>query len=355
MKLYRKMMLVCAAALTICLAGGAAQAKTWKMTVAAGHPPIFVFISAIHDFFIPYVNEHLAPLGHKIEWKEAYGGTVTKIGSELEAIQSGVVEMVAMGTVFEAAKMPLHNVTYHTPFGSGDINVVLEVFTELQSTIPEVAAEWTRHNMVNLGGNALDTYHIFAKFPIHSVEDVNGRKIAAPGPSANWLKGTGGVPVNSNLPEYYNGVQLGVFDASLVFGTGAMGIKLFEVAPHVAMVNFGAQYAGGISINKKFFDAFSPEVQKVFVDAGKFYTQKYGEVQSAKTSGALAAMEKAGAKLIPFSDEQRAAWAKKMPNVPMEWAATMEAKGLPGKKVVKGYLDGLRKRGIKVVRDWDKE
>ncbi|RJR41594.1 MAG: C4-dicarboxylate ABC transporter permease, partial [Desulfobacteraceae bacterium] len=46
---------------------------------------------------------------------------------------------------------------------------------------------------------------------------------------------------------------------------------------------------------------------------------------------------------------------KKMPNVPMEWAAAMEAKGLPGKKVVKGYLDGLRNRGVKVVRDWDKE
>jgi hypothetical protein len=66
-------------------------------------------------------------------------------------------------------------------------------------------------------------------------------------------------------------------------------------------------------------------------------------------------VEKAGVKLNPFSDEQRAAWARKMPNVPMEWAATMEAKGLPGKKVVKGYLDGLRKRGVKVVRDWDKE
>ena len=33
---------------------------------------------------------------------------------------------------------------------------------------------------------------------------------------------------------------------------------------------------------------------------------------------------------------------------------TMEKKGLPGKTMLKGYLDGLRARGVKLVRDWDK-
>jgi hypothetical protein len=33
----------------------------------------------------------------------------------------------------------------------------------------------------------------------------------------------------------------------------------------------------------------------------------------------------------------------------------MEEKGLPGKAMLKGYLDGLRKRNVALVRDWDKE
>ena len=66
-------------------------------------------------------------------------------------------------------------------------------------------------------------------------------------------------------------------------------------------------------------------------------------------------MKKSGATFIEFSDEQRAKWANKLPNIPMEWAASMEEKGLPGKMVVKAYLEGLRKRGVKLVRDWDKE
>jgi len=32
----------------------------------------------------------------------------------------------------------------------------------------------------------------------------------------------------------------------------------------------------------------------------------------------------------------------------------MEKKGLPGKAMLKGYLDGLRNRGVKLARDWDK-
>jgi TRAP-type transport system periplasmic protein len=346
---------VLVAAAMISLAVSPCPAKTWKMTVASGHPPIFAFISTIHDYFIPYVNEKLAPLGHKIEWKEAYGGTVAKIGGELEAVQSGVVEIANFGTVFEAAKMPLHGVTYFVPFGTDDMDIVIDVMTEMQKTIPAVGDEWTRYNMVYLGGSALDTYQIFAKYPVRSVDDLSGHKFAAPGPAANWFKGTGGVPVSSNLPEYYNSIQLGVFDGAAVFGSGAMGIKLFEVAPFVAMVNIGAQFGGGMAINKKLFDSLPAEVQKVLLEGGEYYGKKFGEVQTAKVKGAMGAMKKAGTTFIPFSDEERAKFAHKLPNIPMEWAQSMEAKGLPGKKVVRAYLDGMRKRGVKLVRDWDKE
>jgi len=356
MKQYRQLVTILAAGILIfSLIAAPAQAKTWKITAAAGHPPVFLFISTIQDTFIPYVNKHLAPLGHKIEWKVAFGGTVCRIGGCLEALESGIVEMANVGTIFEAAKMPLHNVTFFTPFTTSKVEIVTEAMSELRDKIPAVKNEWTKHNAVNLGNSAVDTYSIFAKFPIHSVADVKGRKIGTAGPCANWLKGTGGVPVATNLPEAYNSLQLGVFDGYVVFDTGAMGIKIFEVAPKVARVNFGAQFAGGVALNKRFFDSLPADVQKVFIDAGKAYDKKFIALQNARANGARAAMEKAGAKFIEFSDAERAKWANMMPNVSMEWAASMESKGLPGKAVVRAYLDGLRKRGVKLVRDWDKE
>ena len=120
------------------------------------------------------------------------------------------------------------------------------------------------------------------------------------------------------------------------------------------MVNFGAQFAGGLSINKDVFDGFPEYMQKIFLEVGAQYADKLAQAQADRAAGAMKAMEEAGAKVIYLSDAERKRWAEKLPNIPMDWAASMEQKGLPGKAVLKGYLDGLRQRGTVLVRDWDK-
>jgi TRAP-type C4-dicarboxylate transport system substrate-binding protein len=121
------------------------------------------------------------------------------------------------------------------------------------------------------------------------------------------------------------------------------------------MVNFGCQFAGGISINKDVFDSFPPEIQKIFIDVGKEYTKKLAEAQAARADSAVQTMKDGGAKVVVLSPAEQKRWAAKLPNVPKEWAASMEEKGLPGKAMLKGYLDGLRNRNVALVRDWDKE
>ena len=333
-----------------------AQAKTYKLTAAAGHPPIFLWVTLTRDFFIPEVDRRLAEAGGKdnIVWNEAYGGTVAKLGGVLEAVEEGIVDVGFVGTIFEAPKMPLHNVSYMTPFGSGDIFKVVDTMSELQKKIPAVAEEWTKYNQVYLGGVGLDTYGILTNFPVNTVDDIDGHKIAAPGPSANWIKGTGAVAVAANLNTYYNGIQTGVFEGTLTFMTAGAAIKVHEVAPYICMVDFGAQFAGGLSINKDVFDSFPEYMQKIFLEVGAQYADKLAQAQTDRAAGAMKTMADAGAKVIYLSDAERKRWAEKLPNVPMDWAQSMEEKGLPGKAVLQGYLDGLRQRGTVLVRDWDK-
>jgi len=307
-----------------------------------------------------YLFSHqISPFGQAggkdgVIWNQAYGGTVAKIGGVLEAVEEGIVDLGCVGTIFEAPKMPLHNVSYMTPFGSGDIFKVVDTMAELQKKIPAVANEWTKYTQVYLGGVGLDTYGILTNFPVKTVDDVNGHKIAAPGPSANWIKGTGAVAVAANLNTYYNGIKTGVFEGTLTFMTAGAAIKVHEVAPYICMVDFGAQFAGGLSVNKDVFDSFPEYMQKIFLDVGAQYSDKLAQAQADRAAGAMKAMEEAGAKVIYLSDAERKRWAAKLPNVPMNWAESMEKKGMPGKAVLKGYLDGLRQRGTVLVRDWDK-
>ncbi len=331
-------------------------AKTHKITVVAGHPPIFLWVTLTRDFFIPEVDKRLKEAGakDKIIWNQAYGGTIAKIGGALEAIESGVADMGFVGTLFEAPKMPLHNVTYMTPFGSNDIFKVVDTVSELQSKIPALRGEWDKYNQVFLGGTGLDSYGILTNFPAKTVDDLKGHKIAAPGPSANWIKGTGAVAVAGNLTTYYNSIKTGVYDGTLTFMTAASALKLHEVAPHILIVDFGAMFAGGLSINKDIFESFSPELQKIFKEVGKEWEAKLAKAQTDKLNASLALMKSKGATITYLSQAERSRWANMLPNVPMDWADAMEKKRKPGKKTVKAYLDGLRNRNVNLPRDWDR-
>ncbi|MBU3915797.1 C4-dicarboxylate TRAP transporter substrate-binding protein, partial [bacterium] len=325
-------------------------------TVVAGHPPIFLWVTLTRDYFIPEVNKRLKAAGDtdQIEWNQAYGGTIAKIGGALEAIEDGIADMGFVGTLFEAPKMPLHNVTYMTPFTTSDIFKVVDTISGLQEKIPAFQQEWSKHNQIYLGGTALDTYGIVTNFPVKTVDDIKGHKIAAPGPSANWLKGTGGVAVAGDLTTYYNSIKTGVYDGTLTFMTAAGALKLHEVAPYILIVNFGAQFAGGLTINKDVFESFSPSTQKIFKDVGREWEIQLAQAQADRLSKSLAAMEKGGAKITYLSENERKRWANMLPNVPMDWAKAMDEKGLPGAQTVKAYLDGLRSQGIQLPRDWDK-
>jgi len=328
--------------------------KLIKLTAAAGHPPVFLWIKVLDEQFIPEVDKGLAAAGgkYKIEWTKAYGGTLVKLGNESTAMKDGISDLGFVATIFEASKFPLQNVTYFTPFGSDDIRLVTNAITDMQKKIPAMNDAWARNGLTYLGGAALDTYHLFAKFPVTRLEDLQGKKINAPGPSANWVKNTGAVAVAGTLNTYYEDIKTGVSDGALTFATGAWGAKLQEVAPYITKVNFGSQYAGGIAMNKGRFDKLPKDVQKVFIEAGKVYTEQFAKAQAALANERMQLMAKTGAKISDLSESERKRWADALPPIAKTWGAEIQSKGLPATEVLQAYMAALKKAGTKVPRDW---
>ena len=325
-----------------------------KLTSAAGHPPVFLWVKILDEYFIPEVDKRLAAAGgkYKIEWTKAYGGTLAKLGNESTAMKDGISDLGFVATIFEAAKFPLQNVTYFAPFGTDDIGVVTNGITDMQKKIPAMNDAWAKNGLVYLGGAALDTYYLFAKFPVTRIEDLQGKKINAPGPSANWVKNTGAVAVAGTLNTYYEDIKTGVSDGALTFATGAWGAKLQEVAPYITKVNFGSQYAGGVAMNKGRFDKLPKDVQKIFLDAGKGYTERFAKAQAALASERLQLMAKAGAKISDLSDRERKRWADALPPIAKTWGAEIQSKGLPATEVLQAYMAALKRAGAKIPRDW---
>ncbi|MDP6346274.1 MAG: TRAP transporter substrate-binding protein DctP, partial [Alphaproteobacteria bacterium] len=166
---------------------------------------------------------------------------------------------------------------------------------------------------------------------------------------------TGAVAVAGNLKTYYNDIKTGVADGTLTFTTGAWGCKCFEVAPHITKVNFGSQFAGGVSINKDTWEGFAPEVREVFQAVSNEYNVRFANAQQGAANALLAKMVKAGAKVAEFDAGERAKWAKMIPNVAKVWAAKLDGAGQPGSKVLQGFMAHLKASGADIPRDWSAE
>lgn len=360
----RKMMksALCAAALAATAWMPVQAQQTFKLTIASSHPTALPWVGLMSTLFVPEVNKRVEALGkgYKIDWKEAYGGQLYKMNATLTSVGSGIADIGWVFANLEAAKMPLTQFATVTPFTTGDVRTILQVANEMNEKVPALKAEWDRNNVVFLGASGVDTYHLFTKTPINTYAELSGKKISAPGAVGVWLRGSGAVPVDGSLTSYYTDIQTGVSEGTISISTGILPNKIYEVAPYVTTVDIGALYNGGMAMNKDSFNALPPEVRKIVKDVGLEYSRVLGETLMQRYEAALKAIGEQGAKqavpvkIAPMAQGEREKWAKTMPNIAADWVKANASRG-PAAQIVKTYMEELRKRGAKPVRDWDKE
>jgi TRAP-type C4-dicarboxylate transport system substrate-binding protein len=276
-------------------------------------------VKHLKESLMATVDAELAKTGkYKIAWTEAYGGTLAKIGSELETMEQGVSDLGIVATVFQSAKLPLNNVTYFVPYGPPDANVVTTAIDKVQAR-PELMAEWNKYNLVYLAGFAIENYGLATNFPITKMEDLNGKKIGGAGPNLAWFKNTGAVGVQGSLNTFYNDIKTGVYDGAVAFITSAVPAKLFEVSPNYTVVDMGAMYAGAVAMNKSRFDKLPDEVKAAFRKGADVYKNAYLKEQTERIAGATEAWTKSGGKMTTLPASEQARLVKAIPNPTVDW------------------------------------
>lgn len=338
---------------------GAAQGETVRLTVASSHTTGLPWVGVMNSLVVPESNARLEAMGspHRIRWTESYGGSLYKLNHTLEAVEIGLTDIGWVGTLWEPSKMPLQNVTYYTPFVTDDHEMIADLMNELHEQVPELTDAWTAQNQKFLGGSVVDTYHLMTNFPVESLDDLNGRKILAPGASAAWLEGTGAVAVDGGLTTYYTQISTGVADGVLTILTGAPPYRIHEVAPHITLVGIGGQLTGGMSINLDTWNSLPEDIQLVLGELGQEYSDGVAAEVKARYESGLTNMlnDDVGVTVteLPAADKQR--WIDGLPNIAANWVEATEERGIPAGRVLQIYMDAIRSRGGEPLRDWDRE
>jgi TRAP-type C4-dicarboxylate transport system substrate-binding protein len=334
--------------------------ETIDLTVASSHPLAIPWVGMIKSHFMAETDRLLAEKGnYKINWNEAFGGSLYKANATLTSVQEGVTDIGWVFSFLEGAKLPLSQASTYAPFSTANPPVQLEVMADLMQNNEAFRNEWEQYNLKVLGLTGTDDYDIYTKKPIGGIAELNGVKLSAPGVLAQWLRGTGANAVDGALPTFYTDIQTGVSDGVLSLALGVLPAKLYEVAPYITRVRIGTAFSGAVAINKDSWDGLPEEVQQAMIAAGKVYTDAHAKDLLERHEAAFAKMVELGAgqnppvtiSELPEGDRQK--WVDGLPDIAGEWAADAESRGLPGKAFMKAYMDGLRARGEKPARNWD--
>ncbi len=332
----------------------ASAQQTLNITIAASHPVQNMWVGMMKNVFQPEVDRILRDGGNqvRINWREAYGGTLYKFQDTMEAVRDNITDIGFVGTLWESSTMPLQNLTYFTPFSTGDHGLVARAFDELNEKVPAIRNNWNSLNMVPVASFVTDTYHIWSNFPIRTLDDLRNRKLSAPGTSANWLSGTGATPIDGALTTYYTDIQTGVSEGAVSFFVGILPTRVYEVAKYVTKCDLGSMYVGGIGINKQRHDRWPAAVQKAMADAGRLVTQRHVTDVSARIDAAEKEMVQKGAIVSTLPAAERDRWIKGLPNLAKTWVGSA---GDAARDVLAAYFNVIRASGQKPGRDWDKE
>ena len=340
-----------AAAAAIAATAAHAQ-QSITVNIGSSHPEQNIWVYAMKNTFQPEVNRLLEEAGgeYTVNWNEAYAGTLYKFTDTAEAVQDGIVDIGMVGTVWEGSTMPLQKVTYFTPYATPDHRMLIEIFDDLNVNQEDLAASWTENNMVPLSSLITDSYDVYATFPMTSLEDLQNRRLNAPGTSANWLQGTGATPVDGALTTYYTNIQTGVTEGTLSFASGILPTRVYEVAPELTRVGIGSMYFGSIAANKSFFDGLPEPVQTAMKEAAKATSKAHGDYVADLAERAMTEMQAAGLTVHELPEDQKTAWVEGLPDIVQPW---LDQTGEAGNRVLTAYFDALREKGAEPLRAWD--
>ena len=119
-------------------------------------------------------------------------------------------------------------------------------------------------------------------------------------------------------------------------------------------VGIGAQFNGGMAINKDTWERLPEELQQTMAELGRDYSRRLGEIVMTRYDEALAAVVEEGATVVALSDAEKRRWIDGLPDIAGNWVASAEARGHPAGEVLRIYMDAFRARGGQPLRDWDR-
>lgn len=326
-----------------------ALADKYTFRIASGHSPSWHFVELAQTYFIPEVKKRVKErTGHDIEFIEGFSGSVAKTNEVLEAVRTGVVDFGFYCICHEPTRLNLNNFPMYMPFGPRDAEVAMKATRKVYDMNPELGKQFERYGQQLIAIVPFEPYQIISRSPISKASDVKGRKIGAAGPNAFWVENAGALPVSMPGPEMYTSLQTGLIDSMLIFLSVMQTLNLFDVAPNLIDISFGAMPVPALTVNSRRFERLPKEIRDIIVEVGRDMEQKGGAFTNEVGQKVLSIVSKrSGVSIVDVSEHEKRAWAEMLVAGTAAIARKADNEKAPMSKIMRDYYAATESLGHK--------
>lgn len=253
----------------------------------------------------------------RLKIKMFWAGDLVKSTEALDAVKTGIVDMVLMPTIYFKGVIPEAAIDYGLPYGIPTAN---EMYNFMYGkNLPKMFGGWraidlmrkiyAKHGVYYLvGGVDCWPASIIFNKPINKLSDLKGTKIRAAGLMMDWLQSFGAQPVFVPGEDAYTSLQTGTINGSAWGGAIAMySMKFDEVAKYYMYPALQPVNHVSILVNQKSWDSLPKDLQVCLemgmIKAGLDFTNHQNWTGEA---WALDKMSKKGLKVIELKGEELA-------------------------------------------------
>jgi TRAP-type C4-dicarboxylate transport system substrate-binding protein len=274
-----------------------------------------------------------------------FSSTLAQPQESFDATASGVCDMAESYTFGNPGRFLLTETLMLPEMGFPTALSCGKALWHIYKTFPEVQAEYKGVKMLWLHatpGAVLNT----KKKPVKSLEDLKGMKIAVSGATMVKVgKALGLSPVTMSTGDLYEAGDKGVIDGFVRPVELLVSRKLAEVTKYVTEIDLGHDLFF-IVMNQKKWDSLPPDVQKVFNElTGDWAVDFTGKAWDKFDTDARGDVKAKGIEFITLPEQEEAKWRNVLAPIKEEYAAELEAKKLPGKKILEDLKKLAKEQG----------
>ena len=313
------------------LVGGAQAGETLELRLANEFPPVSFMQK---DIFEPWAAQISKATQGRVKVVNFYAESLGKAVDAFDNTVSGICDIAELGHEYTPGRFSL-SMVYYLPFlGANSAEACSRALWALYQEFPEIQAEYPGVKVLSQWATPAFQF-LTSKKAVHNMNDIKGLKIrCGGGPVVPTLKATGAAVVVMSAGSAYEALEKGTIDGTFfpIGDSHAFGLgEVIKYCTQVSMINTSF----GLIMNENSWNKLSPTDKKALSElGGDHFAKLAGSVWDKNEAVGKQALEKQGVKFITPSSQSMEEFKKATSPLIDKWIADMEAKGLPGGKIV---------------------